>query len=208
MPIEIKVLKQFASVPAGLYPARYLNDKAQNFVAAALNLCKDAQIIDGPHSGEVLPYSAYIVTGELPAQADLLKVKEKLINDLTAAGQNVAEYARKTGRLQQTVEILEEEKRHLGLRIDLLEKTNAELNGLIDCKNWATDELNKELEALQQEIGNLKLDKAAALRTEVQAIIEKKIEINYPFGASTFVDQLTEEMCDFIKQREGNGLPF
>lgn len=206
MPIEIKVLKQFGNVPAGLYPARYLIDKGQNIFAVALNICKDAQIIDGPYAGEILPYSAYIVTGELPAQADLLQVKKKLIDDIAAAGQTITDYARKTGRLQQKVEILEEEKRHLESRIDSLEKTNAELNELIEAKNWATDELNKELEALQQEIGNLKHDKAAALRTEVQAIIEKKIEINYPFGASNFVDQLTDEMCDFIQQREA--LPF
>ncbi|MDF9844179.1 MULTISPECIES: hypothetical protein [unclassified Paenibacillus] len=206
MPIEIKVLKQFESVPAGLYPARHLNDKEQNFVVAAFNLCKDAQIIDGPYAGEILPYSAYIVTGELPAQADLLQVKEKLINDLTVAGQKVTEYARKTGRLQQRVEFLEEERWRLASRIVSLEKENRELKEAIEAKNWATDELNKELEALQQEIGNLKHDKAAALRTEVQAIIEKKIEINYPFGASNFVNQLTDDMCDFIQQREA--LPF
>lgn len=49
-------------------------------------------------------------------------------------------------------------------------------------------------------------DQAADLRTEVQAIIDKKIELNYPFGASSFVDQLTDEVFNFIQQREA--LPF
>lgn len=128
MPIEIKVLKQFGSVPVGLYPARYLNEKGQNFMAATLNPCKDAQIIDGPYSGEILPYSAYIVTGELPAQAELLQVKEKLVNDLAEAGRKITEYARKTGRLQETAEALEEQKQYLVRRVDSMEKTNLELN--------------------------------------------------------------------------------
>lgn len=143
MPIEIKVLKQIGKVPAGTYTARYLASEGYVFLQA-LNPCREAQIITGAHSGEILPYSAFIVTGELPAQADLLQVKEKLIDDLAAAGRMITENARKIGLLQELKETLEEQKARLAERVKDLEKTNRELNAQLAPRELSL-ETHKEI---------------------------------------------------------------
>ncbi|OKP97746.1 hypothetical protein [Paenibacillus sp. P46E] len=187
MPIEIKVLKQSGKVPAGTYAARYLNSKEYGFLQP-LSPCKEAQIIYGAHSGEILPYSAYVETGQLPAQAELLRVKEKLINDLTAAGQKITENARKIGLLQENNAVLEDNitalevrKTRLAKRVDSLEKRNVELH----------EELSLLLQQIERSVDEHKVKLPGDV---VRAIENLRGVANFSnFGIIHFIDR-TEEL--------------
>ncbi|ASA22032.1 hypothetical protein [Paenibacillus donghaensis] len=107
MPIEIKVLNRRSSgeAPAGNYKARYLNEKGLGIMQAS-NPCRSAQIIEGVHSGQVVPYDSYVIVGELPPQAEVLRQNTKIIEALAEAGRQIKEHARKIGGLQEENEKL------------------------------------------------------------------------------------------------------
>lgn len=130
MPIEIKLFLKNGGTAEGTHKARYLNEPERGLFQD-LNPCRKVQVIEGPNAGLIVHYETYIVVGELPAQAELLQVKEKLVNDLAAAGKKIAEDGRKIELLKELKATLEEHKARLSERAKALEKTNRELNAQI-----------------------------------------------------------------------------
>jgi len=106
MPIEIKILNKRSSgdAPAGNYIARYLNDK--NRTIQSLNPCRSVQIIEGIHSGQIVPYESYVVIGDLPAQADVLRQNVKMIEGLAEAARTIQEQDKVINRVKEESEKL------------------------------------------------------------------------------------------------------
>ncbi|MNC01107.1 hypothetical protein D3C75_484490 [compost metagenome] len=148
MPIEIKILNKRSSgdAPAGNYIARYLNDK--NRTIQSLNPCRSVQIIEGIHSGQIVPYESYVVIGDLPAQADVLRQNVKMIEGLAEAARTIQEQDKVINRVKEESEKLRNGEYAINLapHIGALKERNQQLEWEIEAlRKGKTVELPKEV---------------------------------------------------------------
>ncbi|WP_342479492.1 hypothetical protein [Paenibacillus sp. FSL F4-0097] len=177
MPIEIKILSKRSSgdAPAGNYIARYLNDK--NRTIQSLNPCRSVQIIEGIHSGQIVPYESYVVIGDLPAQADVLRQNVKMIEGLAEAARTIQEQDKVINRVKEENEKLR--------------------NGEYEV-NYAPryiGALKERIQQLEWELGSWRNSKKVQLPREVAAELDELIikGISYAAIASRFFTAADED---------------
>ncbi|CAH1054064.1 hypothetical protein [Paenibacillus pseudetheri] len=182
MPIEIKILNKRSSgeAPAGKYIARFLDEKSLGPLQA-LNPCKNAQIIEGIHSGQIVPYDSYVVIGDLPAQADVIEHNEELTERLANAGITIKNLEKYVNERRESWDkerkALEKSLAEGGLMVGELKKENEKLRNGEYAINFAPHigALKERIQQLEWELESWRNSKKVQLPREVAAELDELI---------------------------------
>jgi hypothetical protein len=182
MPIEIKILNKRSSgeAPAGKYIARFLDEKSLGPLQA-LNPCKNAQIIEGIHSGQIVPYDSYVVIGDLPAQADVIEHNEELTERLANAGITIKNLEKYVNERRESWDkerkALEKSLAEGGLMVGELKKENEKLRNGEYAINFAPHigALKERIQQLEWEWESWRNSKKVQLPREVAAELDELI---------------------------------